>query len=54
MKRCILLAAATVVPTQILAHDAGGVVHAHPHGAEALLALITFGAVAMIWGQRRS
>ena len=57
MIRLLCIAAAAASPSVLLAHDAGGLLHAHPHGSEAwlvggalLLALLVLGR--QLWGRR--
>ncbi len=54
MKYAFLIAAMALLPTQLIAHDAGGVIHLHPHGGEALLALAAIVAALVIWRLGRS
>ena len=53
MTRLTLAAALAALPVPLLAHEAGGIVHAHPHGGEALVVLLTAVAALAIWIARR-
>lgn len=56
MKRTLLAAAAaaTLTPSMLWAHDAGGIAHMHPHGGEIALAIATLVVSVVLWRKRRS
>lgn len=54
MKHPILLAALALLPTPLMAHEAGGAAHIHPHGVEAFLALTALAALVALWRVNRS
>ncbi|MCU4652017.1 hypothetical protein N8I71_04205 [Roseibacterium sp. SDUM158016] len=54
MTRIAIASGAALAALPAAAHEAGGVVHIHPHGTEALLALATVFAAFLLWRSSRN